>query len=144
MLMQTLCLFRLNYMSYTGFKRFGCDLLTERSNQHKHTVYLSYPLKWKSLTTYTKQKPKTLLVNNSVTPNFTDWHRFSLPGILISNRDMQMFSIYGHVELFYEFKLSNRATFCSVCENNVFTETQDLYAPEAAMYSTHTQRYGCL
>lgn len=95
---------------------------------------------------YHIHQTKTLLVNNYVTANFTDWHRFSLPGILISNRDIHIFSIYGHIELFYEFKLSNLATFCSVCENNVFTETQNLYAPEAAMHmhSTHTQRYGCL
>ncbi len=49
-----------------------------------------------------------------------------------------MFSIYGHIELFYEFKLSNRATFCSVCEDNAFTETQTLYAPEAAMHMYST------
>ncbi len=48
------------------------------------------------------------------------------------------------MELFYEFKLSNHATFCSVCENNVFTETQNRYAHAMHMYSSHTQRYGCL
>lgn len=80
----------------------------------------------------------------------SSWHLYFITlwniNNLIVSKDIQIFINYGHIELFYEFKLSNPATFYSVCENIVFTETQNMYVPQAAMHMhlSHTQRNGCL